>query len=1009
MLRKRLLFVTVPLVVLLTQGPKILAQVTDLQVTKSGNDAVLSWSTGTSNFAITAGSEPRFLNPSTLASDLPAGPYTYSGALTNSQGIEYMTVYGSNESDPSLAYTGGAQPPPKPIIGSVSPTSGLKVGDILTINGQGFSTVAKDNIVHFPQGMTTTANASPPPTATSFQVTIPRGALSGPMCVQVGHQISATSSLSIFARTGFSQIRGVAFQPTTRDIWVANGTTLAYTRFSGTTWGAPTTMDSPGNVVGGQGFDSAGTWYAGRTTLLTNGGTRQVPTNPPAAGSAFTQIAPGSGDTIGVLAAATHSTLSAVAYFAYNNTTDAEKHIRKLGAGGVLDADYGNFGAYDLNFAGYAGLALDQAGNLYDTETTLVRQITPAESSSIILSGFTSAMGLALDQVNASDPGELLVTDNGASTIFGVDLLLPEKQTIASGLSIPRAATFATTPLRGSTCGKLPNIDLAFVLTGEATQVRQLPDPRITMLPSAPTKVWISKGRADDLWPSDFQSADHQVLIIAEGGPGRRICFRVVDPPDLAPYADFVTTGDWCDNRDPGTSNDAGKLWDPVSSSWQNVVCLTANEHGVASTVLNTTNRFAGDNYIVQASYDTWDSTAASKALAQTGVITAWKRNYIELDDMFREGGLLTQDAPTGDSVIVVHPWANLPACGSTPGATACYQIAVIDSDHPYEVLPGYDTVNPHDEPYVSHVTDDGSGNFVLHLVHEQNSPFTSYNLTQSYTHSGYPQFTSGNSAGIGVLGGFHAADVSYLWHNFSDGFVEYWVPPDGRSRAPYLPENFFDAYDYVGPTCNDRTQKSDYNTITTRWYRFGWLWNAHHAETNYLWLGGSRATPPLNAVACRACSGANAVPQLFGLTRPITKQAFIFAGAVEVYSCLSSYWANAIRFVTVHELGHDYYLNPNDPGGEGHDERCQWPDDGGATCAADPIPTCTTLNNADGCIMNMASDPWQYKHRFDRWDLICADPACGPGGPPGCCEGCAVPGDGTIRDFADPFVGVAP
>jgi hypothetical protein len=368
MLKRGILLAAVSLVVLLSQGPKTVAQVTDLQVTKSGNDAVLSWATGTANFAITAGSEPRFLNPSTLAADLPAGPYTYPGAVTNGQTIEYITVYGSNESDPSLAYTGGAQPPPKPIIGSVSPTSGLKVGDILTINGQGFSTVAKDNIVHFPQGVTATANASPAPTATSFQITIPRGALSGPMCVQVGHQISGSSSLSIFARTGFSQIRGIAFQPSTRDIWVANGTTLAYTRFSGTTWGAPTTMDSPGNVVGGQGFDSAGTWYAGRTTQLTNGGTRKVPTNPPAAGSAFTQIKT-NGDMISVLAAATAPSLSGVAFFAYNDTTAGEKHIARLTSSGGRDTDYGNFGAYNLNFAGYAGLALDQAGNLYDTET----------------------------------------------------------------------------------------------------------------------------------------------------------------------------------------------------------------------------------------------------------------------------------------------------------------------------------------------------------------------------------------------------------------------------------------------------------------------------------------------------------------------------------------------------------------------------------------------------------------------------------------------------------------
>jgi hypothetical protein len=615
-------------------------------------------------------------------------------------------------------------------------------------------------------------------------------------------------------------------------------------------------------------------------------------------------------------------------------------------------------------------------------------------------------MGLALDQVNASDPGELLVADNGASTIFGVDLLLPERQTLASGLSIPRAATFATTPLRGSTCGKLPNIDLAFVLTGEATQIRQLPDPRITMLPSAPTRVWISKGRADDPWPSDFQSADHQIAIIAEGGPGRRICFRVVDPPDLAPYADFVTTGDWCDNRDPGTSNDAEKLWNPVTSSWQSVVCLTANEHGVASTVLNTTDRFAGDNYIVQASYDTWDASNTSKALAQTGVITAWKRNYIELDEMFRKGGILKANAAAGSTTVRVHDWADLPACGSTPGTEPCYQIAIVDVDHPYEVLPGYDTVNPHDEPYVSHVTSDGDNGYILNLVHQD---MTDYHLTQTYTFSPYPQFNSGKSAGIGVVGlGYYIANVGDIWQAYDDSLTEYWVPPDGRSSAPYLPPAFFDGYN-KGASCPDAVQKPSYDFKP--WYRFAWLWFAHHGEPNTIWVGGTGTTAPLGD--CTVCPPTNnPSPQIWGstfyadTTRVPSMQSFVFSGAIEAYCQSATQTENAARGTTNHEIGHDLLVNPTALTLLYHDDRCQWTDDGSLDCYSSPIPTCA--NPAYACLMNPSRDRWDSKHRFDRFDLICGDSGC-PNGYPGCCDPCTWLGDGAIRNLVDAFIGVSP
>ncbi len=986
--------------------PGVLAQTTDLRVTKSGGDVVMTWTGGSPNFTVAkSNNDPRFSFPQTLAADFPSSPYTYSGAVSNGQTMEFIVVVGNGESNPAGNYTGGAIPPPIPIVSSVSPTSGLKVGDPLTINGSGFSATLKDNVVHFPEGITATPSAA---TASQLTVTIPRGALSGPAWVQVGNQVSGSTQLVILTQAGFQNLSGVDYQPITHDIWLADrgwGSSY-YTRieqltFSGTTWskhvGAWDTATSGSwKYQGGQGFDSGQNGYYGVAYQAAGGGTRRILTQSPYTYGAFTRIKSGS-DAIYVIGAATSPSLTDTAFFAYNDSTIGEKHICELKVGGVvLDPDYGNFGATNLNFNTLAGLALDQNGNLFDTETTQVRKITPSETSSVVITGFSGAMGIAVDQVNTSDPGELLVSDSSANTLYGVDLFLPQKQTVISGLAGHRAASFAVTPLNTATCASLPNTDLAFVLADETTQVRQVPDPRITLLPSAPTRVWISKARADDQYPSPYQNADHHITITAEGGPGRRICFRIVDPPALAPYADGTTTGRWCDNRDPSS------LAGVFVENGLTVYCTTANDHGIATATLDTTNRYAGDNYIVQASYDTWDANGGNttKALAQTGVITAWKRIYIEKDMMFRQGGILAANANAGDNKVIVWNWANLPACGSTPNVPPCYQIAIIDSQHPYE--------GNHDEPYVSYVVPDPNitGASDLYLVDATgNNP---YALTYSYVSSPYPAFNSGNSAGVGVIGsGFYVANLGDMWQAYNDAFVEFWVPPDGCGAIPYLPPSFFDGFN-AGTGCTTGTQKGDLSA----WFRFAWIWYLHHTQQNYFWVGGVGTTAPLDAVNCTVCtSNPTPAPQILGLTMngPFTTESFVFAGAIEAYCKTPDQTINAVRGTTNHEIGHDFMVNPPQSSG-GHDDRCQWLSDGGATCTDTSYPICNATDDPNTCLMSPGRERWTTKHRFDRWDLLCGWPvSCSGSSPPGCCATCALPGDGAIRDFADLFQGVSP
>jgi len=228
-----------------------------------------------------------------------------------------------------------------------------------------------------------------------------------------------------------------------------------------------------------------------------------------------------------------------------------------------------------------------------------------------------------------------------------------------------------------------------------------------------------------------------------------------------------------------------------------------------------------------------------------------------------------------------------VPACASTPGVSPCYQVAVIDSTHPYE--------GTHDEPFVSHVTLDPDGDYQLHLV---KADMSAYTLANSYTFSPYPAFDSGNSAGVGVMGaGEYVPQFGDMWQAYDDAFVEYWIPPAGCGKIPYLPPAFFDGYN-VGANCTTGTVKGDLSA----WFRFGRIWYAHHAEPNYFWVGGVGTTAPIDAVNCQVCSGANPTPQIFGITMatPYTTESFVFAGALEAYCATGTKLGTATYFLAL-------------------------------------------------------------------------------------------------------------
>ncbi len=113
---------------------------------------------------------------------------------------------------------------------------------------------------------------------------------------------------------------------------------------------------------------------------------------------------------------------------------------------------------------------------------------------------------------------------------------------------------------------------------------------------------------------------------------GVTIYFDLEDPPDTSPY---------------GTPAQNDNLGGPGGLSLASGV---SDADGHVTTVLTITDRYAGDNYRVRARL-----TAGGPLIARTGIITAWKRIFVEQDKMFRQPGQdLTSDAPAAATTLDV-------------------------------------------------------------------------------------------------------------------------------------------------------------------------------------------------------------------------------------------------------------------------------------------------------------------------------------------------------------------
>lgn len=357
--------------------------------------------------------------------------------------------------------------------------------------------------------------------------------------------------------------------------------------------------------------------------------------------------------------------------------------------------------------------------------------------------------------------------------------------------------------------------------------------------------------------PGQVQDAQMQITIKARrANPGSTIYLQVTDPPDTASYGAPHLKND---NTDISTQN-VGTI------GGQQQITMTLPPSGQTTTLVLTTSPWAaGDNYEIIGSTDPQllsDPAFQCTDCPDSGIITVWKRAYLETDRMFRTGAMLTQNAPAGSTVLSVDSVSGFVAPkGKKPGSSVVLAHASLSPGGVVYYEPG-----PGDPPLTVKKVNGKKGTIELSrpLAH---SYFVTNDLSRPW-----------RSDGIGVVTGFAASDfytpnAAFLAALFAQAFIE--VVPVHSNDQGYIPYT------------NNFTAANNVDLVETgqRWFR-------NYGKPNVIAaLGGTRSVDDL---------GDRVIPFRF---------AWTFVAKVE--SAVSS--SNSLTLngeSTTHELTHTWDVN---------------------------------------------------------------------------------------------------
>jgi len=172
-----------------------------------------------------------------------------------------------------------------------------------------------------------------------------------------------------------------------------------------------------------------------------------------------------------------------------------------------------------------------------------------------------------------------------------------------------------------------------------------------TTMPQFPYPLYQGRLAKDAAIPIDLR-----ILYGGVGTSGVPVTLRIIDPPDPSEY--IVGTANWQGQPVPGaTLSHAGDNVGPPPTFHGNCIpcatySVTSGANGTITAELDLDpHTRAGDNYQVEATARFPNGTTKT---VRSGVITVWKRMFVEKKPMFRAGAPLATDAPAGATRLIV-------------------------------------------------------------------------------------------------------------------------------------------------------------------------------------------------------------------------------------------------------------------------------------------------------------------------------------------------------------------
>ena len=499
-------------------------------------------------------------------------------------------------------------------------------------------------------------------------------------------------------------------------------------------------------------------------------------------------------------------------------------------------------------------------------------------------------------------------------------------------------------------------------------------------------RVVLNNSAQSAAYPSSLQVADRIIGLLADGWAGVPIRLRVVDPPDLAPYA---PAGGWnpsgavppYEGNDNHGMTDYGLAASPDATTWTPTLVITPiSDTEPITYYLKVPARYSGNNFQVEITKCRPDGTVLPERVAGlSGVVTAWKRVFVERDRMFRKGGLLYRSYQAangcgheGEPPCTTCGGAGQPACCGTGSQPACDQIEAYD----WQNAAVGDSIVVFDE---TNTAESGGETRTITAIGAGTIAGTSLvtlstTLSRDYAASPrddtatppVPTFCDAtvgcHSAGFGVVSGCDAAtnqingastcffdvDMRDIEQPYGDAFVEHIGLRSGMGAVPFLPRSWFAVAGLSGRASFSQT-----------WFR------------NFISAGGS---PPAQALPHNYfhAIGSSEASSL-GLSVAEYDYTYVLVGEIEHHFSGDAKF-RAVQEVTEHELGHQFSLNactdlvdcadPTSPTHLNHDYRAWW------------RFSTTGCPNPNPCLMDpQGGIPADGVNRFCIEDLYAGDP----------------------------------